>query len=306
MNKIEKYQDSLSAIPVPGGGGCHPYLLRVANIGVRAGISEKAIFDDISDEIPSGRRRVPDAEITAAIRKAAGDHGGALLTPINRNPLKQFDGPAARRRIIKQGTTDNEADLWGLSPVRIDWHPCEDSWRFLSAMFTPDEDLFIGDRHEAGLVGKNIRAVSDWIRFFQNGGTAGPFIIINPLTGEFAPTKSGDRMTYRGDGCIAIHRYALAEFDTLTHEEQIAFWTGAKLPVEALIDSGGKSIHAWLKVDIDDPYTWERKIREKLYRQALIPMGIDSACSNAARLARLPGCLRGERWQKILYIGGTL
>jgi hypothetical protein len=186
----------------------------------------------------------------------------------------------------------------------IDWTPEEDSWRFLNIMFDSTDLIFIGDRHEAGLIGENIRTAAEWIEFFQNGGTAGPFILINPLSGEPAPRKNGDGETYRGDGCIAACRYALGEFDNLSFEDQVAFWTGAKLPIKALVHSGGKSVHAWLKVDMPDADAWDREIRDKLYRRALIPIGVDSACQNPARLARLPGCRRGDQWQRLLYFKG--
>ncbi len=299
---IERYRESVSLIPAPGGG-CHTALLSIANRGIRAGLSESDIFHDIRTAVPSGRRHVPDNEIIVAIRKAAGDSVKGSFIPTYHKPAKPIDGMTALKRVIDQSKADNEADLWELSPIRIDWEPSEDAWRFLLVCFDSDEYIFIGDRHEAGISGKNIRTVSEWIDFFQSGGKAGPFIIINPLTGKAAPIKSGDGETYRGDGCISFHRYALGEFDNLSKGDQIRFWTGAKLPIKALIDSGGKSVHAWLKVDIADAERWDREVKEKLYRQALTPMGIDSACSNAARLARLPGCLRGDKWQRLLYMG---
>ena len=99
-----------------------------------------------------------------------------------------------------------------------------------------------------GVLGQNIRTASEWIAFFEAGGTAGPYIIVNPLSGEAAPKKDGDGDTYRGDGNVKTFRHCLVEFDNLTREDQIRFWSAAKLPVLALIDSGGKSIHAWLDV----------------------------------------------------------
>jgi len=298
---FERYQESLLAIPAPGGGGCHAALLGIANKGVRAGLSEQRLFEDIRASVPRGKRHVPNGEILAAIRKAIADAGIQLSAKpyVVRQPI---DGKAALRRILTNGKTDNEADLWELSPVRLDWEPQEDAPRFLAAMYEPEELVFIGDRTDTGIVGQNIRSVREWTDFFKAGGKAGPFIVINPLTGKKSKTKSGDRETYRGDGCIASYRYALAEFDDLSKEQQIKFWTGAKLQIKALVDSGGKSVHAWLLVEVSGEEEWNDEIKDKLYGRALTPIGIDSTCRNPARLARLPGCIRGENIQKILYL----
>ena len=135
-----------------------------------------------------------------------------------------------------------------------------------------------------------------------------PFIIINPLTGNPTPTKSGDKTTYRGDGNIAAYRYCMAEFDNLSREDQIRFWSAIKLPIVALIDSGNRSIHAWLDVqkwaDVATSDQWQAQIKTRLYDQLLTPIGVDSACSNPARLSRLPGHFREEKqaWQRLLWL----
>ena len=119
-SSIERYRESLVTIPMPGGGGCHTSILGVANRGIRAGLSESDIFYDIRTAIPSGRRNVPDGEIMAAIRKAVRDHTGTSFIP-RQSAVTMIDGKAALQRIIKQGKTDNDADLWEMSPIRIGW-----------------------------------------------------------------------------------------------------------------------------------------------------------------------------------------
>jgi hypothetical protein len=253
---------------------------------------------------------MPDHEIVAAIRKAAADHrsGGTVyhFQP-KAKPLIQ-DGYKALQRMIEQGQIDNEADLWDTSPVKPSGVPDEDADLFLSTLFAPDDLLFIGDRLEAGVLGKNIRPAAAWIAFFQKGGKAGPFIIINPLSGQPAPKKSGDGDSYRGDSNVKVFRYCLVEFDNLPREDQIRFWSAAKLFIVALIDSGGKSIHAWL--DVQKLYTvttteeWDTKIKIDLYEKALLPLGVDRACCNPSRLSRFPGWHRSEtgNFHKLLWL----
>lgn len=311
-----KYQDRLRSIPAPGAG-CHPELLGVANLGIIAGRTPDVIFADIREAVPSGTRRLSDREIHDAIHKAHMDCkpvGGSYqrYRPVKVKP-RINDGEARRGAIIAQASVSDEADLWESSRIRIDWTPEQDPAVFIGALFDPEDYLFIGDRIEPGIIGKNIRRAADWIKFFQSGGQAGPFIIVNPLSGRPEPKKTGDGETFRGDSNVSSYRYALAEFDTLSREDQIRFWTSAKLSIAALVDSGGKSIHAWLRMpsSIKTAADWQTQIKHGLYDKALIPMGVDSACSNPARLARLPGVLRDTgRFQKILWlnaeIGGNL
>ncbi len=183
-----------------------------------------------------------------------------------------------------------------------------DAILLLETLFKPDALLFIGDRVEPGILGQTIRPATDWITHFQNGGATSEHVIINPLSGKPALTKGGDKGTLRGDACVKDFRYCLVEFDTLSHEDQIKFWSAVKLPVCALIHTGGKSIHAWLDVQklatVESMEQWETEIKGRLYDRILKPLGVDGACSNPARLSRLPGHLRQEKkaMQKLLWL----
>ncbi len=307
IKKEERYRKALKRIPAPGDG-CHPSLLTVANLGVHAGLDGERIFRDIWECIPQGSRRVPDREITDAINKALSDHHGGTFTPRSRRAPIVHDGKSALQRIISQGKISEEAALRESSPIRLLGKPQDDFALFIETRFKPDDLIFIGDRCEAGIVFKTIRTASGWIAYSRNGGKTAPHIIINPLTGAPAPTKNGDKMTLRGDGNVAACRHCLAEFDNLSREEQIKFWSAAKLPIVALIDSGGKSIHAWLDVQklakVETPEQWQTQIKTRLYDRILKPLGVDGACSNPARLSRLPGHYRAEKgkYQRLLWL----
>jgi hypothetical protein len=109
----------------------------------------------------------------------------------------------------------------------------------------------------------------------------------------------------RGDACVAAFRYAVVEFDELSREEQLAFWWSARLPVAVLVDSGGKSIHGWIRVQgVYGADGWTRVVEEYLFGRLLNPLGVDGACRNESRLSRLPGHWRQENgnWQRLLYL----
>ena len=100
-------------------------------------------------------------------------------------------------------------------------------------------------------------------------------------------------------------KYAVAEMDDVSREAQLQFWAGfTSAPIAALVDSGGKSIHAWLWVDCKNREAWERDVEQGLFERVLIPLGCDRACANESRLSRLPGHYRAEKraWQKLLYL----
>lgn len=315
--RLENYYQHLSETPAPGGNGCHPALLGNANRAVWAGLTPERIYSDIRNAIPPGSRKVPDREIIAAINKAFADKKQTFTLPDGKmhyrykrrnNKPAICDGKIALQKIINQGTVTDEADLCDLSPVRLSDAPERDTTIFLNTLYEPHEYIWIGERYDQGVMGKNIMTVADWLKLISSTQRTAPFFIINPLTGKPADKISGDGQTYRGENNVISFKYALVEFDTLTHEEQIRFWSAVKLPIRSLVDTGGKSIHALIDVQklfkVETIDHWNTQIKNDLYDRFLSPLGVDKACSNAARLSRLPGHLRAEtqKFQRILWL----
>lgn len=309
MTLPERYHEALRTFPTPGGGGAHPHELRVANLGVIAGLTADQIFSDIRNAIPSGSRKVSDNEISDAIRKALQGHNGGTFTPRPRPKPVVNDGKVALQKIINQGKITDEADLWETSPRRLWEKPKDDPGLLLSTLYDPTDLIWIGERHDSGVMGDTIMTAAEWTAHFKNGGKSGPHIIPNPLTGLEGTTKEG-KPSFRSDNTVKTYRFCLVEFDDLPREDQIRFWSAARLPVVCLIDSGGKSIHAWLDVQkratVTTAEQWQLHIKTNLYDQLLTPLGVDSSCSNASRLSRLPGHYRTEKgnYQRLLWLSG--
>ena len=301
---VERYRGALASIPPPGQG-CHPTLLRVANLGIMAGIDEETLAADIRSAIPEGERRVPDREIRVTVDKAAREAGSeGQVRKIRSAPsMPRVDGMKIRNTIIARGS-DDEADLWGASPVRLDGEPQRDARLLLDTLYADGDYLFIGS-----LFDRPVRPVADWRRLLEQHGPRWPHIMPNPVDGRVHKTSTGSP-SWRCDAAVCQFRFAVAEFDNLSRAEQLAFWSGVVFlglfDVAALIDSGGKSIHAWLRVDCPDRNAWERDIEQELFGQWLAPMGVDRACRNESRLSRLPGHYRQESGnrQRLLYLGG--
>lgn len=309
----QRYRRALRNIPPPGmGQGCHPSLLGVANYGVMAGHSDQAIFSDIRGAIPPGQRRVPDSGIRNTVSRARRDHQRNEYTPRScrkkqvTSPRLELDGPAYTQSLIRRSRGATDMDLLELSPVRLSWRPGpRDAVELLRTLYGPNEILFIGRKYDRG-----VASVTEWVRRIERQEHATwPHIIPNPVDGKTHETSMG-KQSLRGDRAIASFRYILVEFDDLSLAHQQAFWytiiDKGIFPVTALISSGGKSLHAWIRADIPDRQTWDRIVKKDLYGPTgrLTLMGADRACCNPARLSRLPGHFRTGKGnvQKLFYL----
>ena len=318
----KKYQTALQSLPIPGtGGGCHSRLLGVANLGRNAGHDRQQIFDDIRTAISPGSRVVSDDEIMQAVDKALGEsspkrpHAPSQVAPIVRKLKSPQIKRAVQKSIIDHGGPVDPDELYRHSPVALsDTEP--HMITLLKNLYSPDDLIFIGRRTDPGVVGDSIRKASVWVNFFQEQcaktrtpaeaayfAEEFPHIMANPLSGLQKNTKTG-KATYRGDECIQDFRFAVGEFDVLSVDNQLSFWRGLGLPVCAFIHSGGKSIHAWLRVDgVNNSEDWTRVIEMGLFPM-LGSLGVDTACKNESRLSRLPGMFRTEKnqWQRLLWL----
>lgn len=118
---------------------------------------------------------------------------------------------------------------------------------------------------------------------------AGAWIRFNPLDGKGAKNQN-----------VTEFRYALVESDSADIEKQNAIIRELELPVACLVYSGGKSVHAIVKVDASD-YNEYRKRVDYLYSVCQKNgLEIDTQNKNPSRLSRLPGVERGEQRQYIV------
>ena len=118
---------------------------------------------------------------------------------------------------------------------------------------------------------------------------AGAWIRFNPLDGK------GVR-----DTNVADYRYSLVESDGMDLEKQHAIIRELELPVACLVYSGGKSLHAIVRIDAAD-FTEYRKRVDYLYEICKKNgLELDQQNRNPSRLSRMPGVIRGDRKQYII------
>lgn len=300
-NKVSaRFSDALRACP-SAGAGVHGWILSCANLAAFAGVSPADAERDILAAM--SRPPSPSAEVGAAVRKAYAEHKpGMAFTPRSIAPAKPKPKPMTAAAFIARGDGATEADWHEASPLRLDWEPGpRDAAALLRCLYRPAERVFCGERYGGG---EGVRMAADWIAAFDDGRPVPPHFIPNPLTGREHPLADG-KPSRRGDSAVAGFLYAVAEFDGMDKADQLALWWGFRsAPIVALIDSGGKSVHAILRVDCETRADWEREVEGKLFPRVLVPLGCDPACRNEARLSRLPGHYRAEKgaWQRLLYL----
>ena len=124
----------------------------------------------------------------------------------------------------------------------------------------------------------------------ESDDDAGAWVCFNPVNG------SG-----RKDEDVVAWRYALIESDTMPIADQWSWFRKHQLPVAIIVHSGGKSLHAIVHVDAEDAKQYRERV-DTLFKYCTDhKFPVDTANKNAARLSRLPGVKRGEKWQYIVH-----
>ena len=92
-------------------------------------------------------------------------------------------------------------------------------------------------------------------------------------------------------------KYALVESDSMAIEEQNAVLRELELPIACLVHSGGKSLHAIVKIEAADMKEYRKRV-DYLYNICKKNgLDVDTQNRNPSRLSRMPGITRKGRKQ---------
>ena len=161
------------------------------------------------------------------------------------------------------------------------WQDGEGRWVPAKGVFTRTAgDLISSLRKHPNDMGATI---GDW------KPEVGAWIRFNPVDGEGVKNDN-----------ITRFKFALVESDTMPVSDQDAMYRKLELPIACLVHSGGKSLHAIVRVDAED-YSEYRKRVEFLY-DFLEKNGlrVDKQNRNPSRLSRLPGVTRNGNRQYLV------
>ncbi len=114
----------------------------------------------------------------------------------------------------------------------------------------------------------------------------GAWIRFNPLNGEGVKND-----------CVADYKYALVESDSIPVAQQNGIIHDLKLPIAALVFTGGKSLHAIVRVEAGSYKEYRERV-DFLYKICdKNGLHVDRNCRNPSRLSRLPGVMRNGKKQ---------
>jgi len=189
-----------------------------------------------------------------------------------------------------------------------DWQP-GDMIRYLQLMFQSDEHVGIvasawyDETKERWLPKKGVcgRTAGELIEAMQeSGGDVGAVIgDVNPAVGAWVRVNPLDGQGVK-DANVTAFRHALLEADEGDLGKQLAIIQELEIPCTCIVHSGGKSVHALVRVDADTYEEFRRRV-DYLYQVAQRNgLKVDSQNRNPSRLSRLPGVERGDGKQYII------
>ncbi len=209
-------------------------------------------------------------------RASAPDMAAAIL----REPADEVWKPAQDLRRYLENLFDNDERVGYVTHFRVeerDGEPC----------FLPSRGVW--DRTAGQLIQKLVSCKDDEdLRQLLGDypAAAGAYIRFNPLDGGGVK-----------DSNVADFRFALVESDEQSVEQQYAIIRQLELPVACLVHSGGKSLHAIVRVEAASREQYRERVRYLYQICQKHGLAVDKQNSNPARLSRLPGVWRAGRKQ---------
>lgn len=189
-------------------------------------------------------------------------------------------------------------------------NPHDEIVKYLNTLFEPQDHVCIvassfkdkDGKYKPG--GKGVtRTAGEWIEDLDKhksdinaaiGDTeksAGAWVRFNPLDGKGVKNEN-----------VTSYRYALIESDDIDLELQNALIRDMKLPVAVMVYSGGKSIHAIVRVDAPGYEIYKQRVNKIYEKCDIFGLKVDKQNKNPSRLSRLPGVKRGDKWQHIIDV----
>jgi hypothetical protein len=239
-----------------------------ANFSLRSAIGKAKTASSPEKFIPSVREQIKrgDRQRLKRIQEELAKRGADSLPLI----LKQFSG--------------GPADLWESSPVRLTGNPELHGRMFLN-LFSGDATVWTGDRFNSAkddqseerkaAARKHFRTAGEWLD--MGSPPEGPLIC--PCT-FIAGSHS------RCNANVESQPFLVVESDVLSHDESVAviMFLQQSLHLRAVVNTAGKSLHAWFD------YPTESQVAE--LRVILKELGCDPAMFTPSQAVRLPGAKR--------------
>lgn len=311
-------------------GSRHAAIIKIAYSLVGNGLPRDAIYATIRPKFPPDKT---DREILDVIDWCI-QQGPSPSVPLNGNgsgyrPNVVFPGMSAPRATPPPKKTKEELEAEALS-LALDFISDDSigidetvkrsvveigdfsthSATLFESLYNPDDrinivcDYTVNEKGKANPKGGGKSLTRDeWVAWFKKEGSpsskAGAWVRPNPCgdgTGKGGAIQDDDILRFE---------FMLIESDFLDIDVQLSLYAKWKLPIAAILTSGGDSAHAWVRISAPDYATYSEWVKRIL--DALKPFGFDQSNKNPSRLSRLPGAVRvigasDEGRQRLLYV----
>jgi hypothetical protein len=229
--------------------------------------------------------------------QAPSKNEGVKAAPkVDATGFLQFDEEKLRKFHRPDWNVD---ESWLADRSPIDPASITDPGEFIDHLYEPDEKVlifseFFSQGNFMRWVGKGSfalgsrpdqRAVRSEL---PKQNFEGAWFLCQPVSGKWLPFK--DSMSRRFFECVTSWRYLVLEADDAPQSLWMDLLVQLPLPIAALYTSGGRSIHALVRLDAKSKHEWDeiRKVVLPLFTR----LGADGGSLTAVRLTRLPGVER--------------
>jgi hypothetical protein len=255
------------------------------------------------------QHKIHNAEISSDTRGRGWLLPSTLAPSVNRpeihrsapEPKAEFKSDKLARFAARWRSFVNTAWLADRSPINPYKLPPAD---FLHTIYRPGEAvlIFTDQRSQGQALWPNERP--------PTSSTNGVWFLAQPVDGKFweNPRQLDEHnkptMSRRSEESVTSWRFLVIESDEANPYDWTAALAQMRLPISAIYTSGKRSIHALVKVNAKTIEEWRACARA--LQSNLVTLGADrQVVATAVRLSRLPGCWRGNRLQKLLYLNDT-
>ena len=220
-------------------------------------------------------------------------------------PSKPSFCPMVLKRVAaKAAVADVVAFVKGQSPVRVEAQDPASVLRWLYRRGSGEKVIVFNVMESQGqMVWEADRSDVIQSRHLPTGDD-GIWFLAQPVDGEFHPNpRLNGKRSRRSEESVTAWRYAVLESDEADADDWLRCLVQMPLPIACICESGGRSIHALVRVDAESKGHWDKKVR--LMKPVLVTLGADPGALSAVRLTRLPQAKRGDRVQWLLYLNPT-
>ena len=234
-------------------------------------------------------------EFQASMASAKPKQDATRPAPAKAAPKVQFN--PEKLRSLAAAWRDVVNLTWLANRSAVD--PCTVSPEdFLKLLYKPGEKVWTGETDYG-------RGQAIWPdQPVSHASPDGVKFLAQPIDGKEHPNPRQGTMSRRSQEAVREFRYIVLESDQADLADWIGLLVQLPLRIEALYMSGGKSVHALIRVDMPTKQAWddykERTLAPTI--NLLCLGGLDPKVLSAVRLTRLPNCWRGGRQQKLLYV----